>query len=66
MDEREKAWALATIVAAARGGDAKAINWLRTRNVDQSWRIDPANDDEQPEVAELLAKAFGLAGHALH
>ena len=65
-EEEEKNWAIATIVAAARGGDAEAEEWLRTRVVDQSWRLDPANDHRQPEVAEQLAKAFTVAGGLLH
>lgn len=54
--------AIAAVVAAARRGDAEAIEWLNTHKVDQSWRIDPANDHRQPEVAKRLAelaKRFG-------
>lgn len=66
MTENEVEWALATIIAAARAGDQEAIEWLKSRNTDQSWRLDPRNDERQPEVAKLLKNAFNIAGVALH
>lgn len=66
MTDDEKNWAIATIVAAARAGDEEAIEWLQSRQTDQSWRIDPENDSRQPEVAKLMNQAFSIAGHVLH
>ena len=48
--------AMASVVSAARSGDAEAIDWLKTCKVDQSWRLDPANDHRQPEVAKHVAE----------
>ena len=56
LADQEEAPVIATLVAAARAGDQRAIKFLKTRVCDQAWRLDPENDWRQPEVAEILKK----------
>ena len=62
LADQEAAPVIATVVAAARAGDAGAIKFLRTRVCDQAWRLDPENDWRQPEVAEILKKRMADNG----